>query len=118
MGNDKPIDVFPVNEGTPIFRDMLFSDITARGASGAGSITGLKEQAIENLTFSNVHIQAQKGFTVTNAKNVVFLDSIIDTAKGSALILKNTSGVETARLHTRAPHEGAPLVQDEDPAGK
>src|SRR6201999_1102662 len=44
MGNDKPTDVFPVDEGTPLFRDMLFSDITARGASSAGSITGLKER--------------------------------------------------------------------------
>ena len=42
MGRDKPEDVFPVDEGTPRFRDFHFSNITARGSRTAGQITGLK----------------------------------------------------------------------------
>lgn len=117
-GSDKPSDIYPVNEGTPIFRNMLFSNITARGATNAGSITGLREQLIEDLTFSNIHIQARKGFAITNAKNIVFLDSIIDTAQGPALMLKNTNDIDVARLHTRNPHDDAPLVQSEEAVGK
>jgi hypothetical protein len=94
---------------------MLFSNITARGAKSAGVITGLRERPIENLTFSNVHIQAQTGFLVTNAKDVVFLDSVIDTVSGSALKLKNATRIDAARLHTRSRHEGVPLVQSEEP---
>jgi polygalacturonase len=112
MGRDKPEDVYPVDEGTPVFRDMLFSNITARGATNAGAITGLREQAVEDLTFSNVHIQAKKGFAITNAKDVVFLDSIIDTASGPAVMLRNAAGIDVTRLRTRAPHQDAPLVQD------
>src|SRR4030095_3817 len=59
MGSDRPEDEFPVNEGTPTFRELHFSNITARGAKDAGSITGLKEMPIENVTFNNVQIQAE-----------------------------------------------------------
>jgi len=112
-GADRPEDLHPVDEGTPAFREMLFSNITARGAKTAGNIVGLRELPIENLTFSNVHVEAQTGFTITNAKDVTFLDCVIDTAKGPALQLKNASGIDHARLRTRHPHEDAPLVQDE-----
>ncbi|MFT3782586.1 MAG: glycoside hydrolase family 28 protein [Nibricoccus sp.] len=112
-GGDKPEDVFPKNEGTPVFRDMLFSNIIARGATSAGAIVGLKEQPIENITFSNIHVEAQKTFTITNASGVIFLDSVIDTAKGPALTLKNSTGIEHERLRTRVPHADTPLVQTE-----
>lgn len=118
MGSDKPDDVYPVSEGTPVFRDMLFSNITARGAANAGVITGLREQAVEDLTFNNVHIQARRGFVITNAKDVVFLDSVIDTAAGPAVMLKNAAGIDIARLRTQAAHEGVPLVQDLDAPDK
>lgn len=117
-GADKPEEIYPKNEGTPVFRDMLFSNIIARGATNAGSIVGLKEQPIENITFSNIHIEAQKTFGITNASGIVFLDSVIDTAKGPALTLKNTTGVEYERLRTRAPHQDTPLVQTEEPSDK
>ena len=113
MGTDKPTDSFPVDEGTPRFRDFLFSNITARGATNAGSITGLRELPIENITFSNVHVEAARGFDCTNAKGISFLDTVIDPAEGSALILRNCSEMDSTRLHSRTLHEGTPLVDSE-----
>jgi polygalacturonase len=101
MGADKPTDVFPVNEGTPRFRDFLFSDITARGSKTAGQITGLREMAAENMTFHNVHIQAQTGFTCTSAKDISFQDVAIDTEIGPALTLTNCANIDAARLKSR-----------------
>jgi len=101
MGADKPADVFPVNEGTPRFRDFLFSDITARGSKTAGQITGLREMAAENMTFHNVHIQAQTGFTCSSAKDISFQDVVIDTEKGPALTMTNCTNIDTARLKSR-----------------
>lgn len=111
-GSDKPDEVHPVAEGTPRYRDMLFSNISARGAKNAGSITGLREMPIENITFDNVHILAETGFTCTNAKDITFLDCVIDTAKGPALTLNNATEIETTRLRTKQPHEGVPLVKE------
>ena len=107
------IAVENVEENRRAYRDMLFSNITARGAKSAGSITGLREMPIENITFSNVHLNAATGFTCTNAKGVTFLDCVIDTAKGPALLVKDSADIDTARLKTTAPHDGVPLVQTE-----
>jgi polygalacturonase len=111
MGKDKPSDVYEVDEGTPRFRDFLFSNITARGAKDAGSITGLKEMPVENMTFDNVHVQAERGFTCTNAKEIVFQDVVIDTTSGPALLLKDCGTIDTARLKSRVPHDGTSLVE-------
>jgi len=109
-GSDKPGDVFAVNEGTPRFRDFVFSNITARGSKTAGQITGLREMPVEDMTFSNVHVQAETGLTVTNAKNIFFRDVIIDTETGPALTVVNSTGLDTSRLITLRPHPGVPLI--------
>jgi polygalacturonase len=101
-GGDKPDDVYPVNEGTPRFRDFLFSNITARGSKTAGQITGLKEMPIENITFSNVKIQAQTGMKCRDAKDIAFLDVTIDAQNGPALSQVNCRNVDAARLHGNA----------------
>jgi polygalacturonase len=110
MGSDKPEDVFPVNEGTPRFRDFHFSNITARGSDTAGQVTGLREMPVEDITFSDVHIQAKTGMAVTSARNVIFKDVNIDTETGPAVLLKGSSEIDTARLKTLKPHEGVPVV--------
>lgn len=101
----------PVDAGTPRFRDFLFSDITAQGARTAGSITGLPEMPVRDVTFTNVHVQAGRGFTCTNARDVTFDDVVIDTARGPALILHRATDIDSTRLRTDTPHPGTPLVE-------
>jgi polygalacturonase len=98
MGSDKPEDVFPVNEGTPRFRDFHFSNITARGSDTAGEVTGLREMPIEDITFSEVHIQAKTGMRVTNAKGIDFRDCAIETESGPPVVVKGSSDIDTTRL--------------------
>jgi polygalacturonase len=97
-GTDSPLDVIPVSEGTPRFRDFHFSNITARGSKTAGQITGLKEMPVENITFSGVQIRAQTGMKITNAKDVVFQDVAIETATGDAVTVAGSTGIDLARL--------------------
>ncbi len=106
MGQDRSEDVYPVDEGTPRFRDFLFSNITARGAKDAGSITGLREMPVEGITFSNVHIQSATGFTCTNARDIAFRDVEIDAATGPALTLHNSTQIDSARLNAPPIREG------------
>jgi polygalacturonase len=110
MGKDKPGDVFPVNAGTPAYRGFLFSDISVRGAQDAGGITGLREAPITNITFTNVHIQSQTGFTCANAANITFHDVVIDTAKGPALILRDSTGIDFRGLAIEEQRGKRPLV--------
>jgi polygalacturonase len=90
-GDDGPDDNVAVNEGTPRFRDFRFSNITARGSTTAGEITGLNEMPIEEVTFSDVHIQAKSGMKITNAKNIVFRGVTIEAASGATVITKNAA---------------------------
>jgi polygalacturonase len=101
MGSDKPGDVFPVNDGTPVFRDFHFMNISARGSKTAGEITGLKEMAVGGFTFNGVHIQAQTGMKITNAKDVTFTDSSVDAKDGEAFTVTGSTGI---RLPSQAYH--------------
>lgn len=92
-GSDKPTDQFPVTEATPTFRNMLFSSISARGAKDAGSITGLKELPISDITFFNVKIESETGFSCTNAKNIRFQACRFTPKTGPTLILSNATEI-------------------------
>jgi polygalacturonase len=112
VGADRPDERHPVNEGTPRCRDFHFSAITARGAKTAGVVTGLREMPVENLTFTNIQIAAETGFTLTNARDIAFRDVRIDTARGPTLRTENCTAIDTTRLTTGTPRTGTPLVQD------
>ncbi|HEY6902612.1 MAG TPA: glycoside hydrolase family 28 protein, partial [Puia sp.] len=55
----------------PEFRDFHISRITCSGAQTAIAITGLPEQAVNNISFDSVNITAKKGLVATQAKNIL-----------------------------------------------
>ena len=51
-------EAYPIDEGTPVFKDFHISNVTVTKASAcAGFIYGLKEMPIKNVSFSNVSIE-------------------------------------------------------------
>jgi polygalacturonase len=118
MGKDRPEEEFAVNDGTPRFRDFLFNNINARGAADAGSVTGLRELPVGDIVFSNIRIEAERGFACTNAERITFRDVEINPESGPALHLHNCTGVDSSGLRSRTLGSGAPLVaSDEEAAG-
>ena len=78
---------YPTNEivsRTPIYRDIIFSNITATVQSGrrAGLIWGLPEMAVTNVLLQRVNITADKPFGIYEAQNVRLVDSKIITPAG------------------------------------
>jgi len=71
----------------PIWRDMFFSNITITNCPSAGTLCGLPEIPIGNLTFDNVHITANTGMTIYLADNVTFTNSTITAQEGPPLLL-------------------------------
>jgi len=94
----------PLSERTPALRNMHLSDITVKGAPVAGFILGLPEMPVENVTFSHINIEAEKGFSCKDAKNIAFRDVQINTKKGPALICEDTVRLEVEGFTTLAPH--------------
>lgn len=107
-GKDKLDALYPVDEGTPRLRNILISNISARGATDAGAITGLREMPISNVTFTNVHIQAEHGFTCTNASDIRFNDCIFDIPDEPALLTRNCSSIISDRLQTASTKPSEP----------
>jgi polygalacturonase len=107
----------PVSERTPILRNLHFSDITVRGAPAAGYILGLDEMPVENVTFSNLSIDADKGFSCSNAKNLTFRAIRIDTKKGPALLCEKVTALEIDGIRMLVPHKDAAVVDLQDVAG-
>jgi len=77
-----------VGDRTPVYRDFVFSNITATVQKGrrAGLIWGLPEMNVTNVLFQNVNITADKSFGIFNAKNVRLENCRITTPEGVNLI--------------------------------
>jgi polygalacturonase len=78
-----------VMAGTPAFRDIYVSNLTATCQRGAGMIVGLPESRILNVVFQNVNISAIDGMKIENAANIQAKDLHITVAEGEPFILKN-----------------------------
>jgi hypothetical protein len=74
----------PIAGRTPIYRDFVFSNITATVESGrrAGLIWGLPEMNVTNVLLQKVNITADKPFGFFNAQNVRLVDCKITTPDG------------------------------------
>jgi polygalacturonase len=74
----------PAGERTPIYRDFVFSNITATVESGrrAGLIWGLPEMNVTNVLLQNVDITADKPFGIFHAQGVRLVDCKITTPGG------------------------------------
>ncbi|MFC6825163.1 glycoside hydrolase family 28 protein [Halopelagius fulvigenes] len=59
-------DPVPVDDGTPMVRNVHFSDVTAREVSYAGFFAGLPERSFEGISFSNVRIDATRPLDATD----------------------------------------------------
>jgi len=59
-----------VNEGTPIFRNMVFDHINCNGAQVGIFIRGLSEMKVHHITISNSWLVSDAGVELTDAANI------------------------------------------------
>jgi polygalacturonase len=89
-----PTDIGPRNangpaQNIPYFHDIHFTNIMVTRSPVAGRIIGLPEQLARDITFSNVEIQADRGFLVQDAKNIFFDNVRMNVAVGNPFIVDN-----------------------------
>lgn len=100
----------PVSERTPRFRNIHLSNITAQ-AKQAGFLLGLEEMPIENITFHDINITSEIGFTIKDAKHIEFHNVQINTSKGSAIVAEKTESLEIDGVKTLIPHSDTPVIE-------
>jgi len=79
---------YPVNEETPVFRNIFVKNLISRNARRAMFFNGLPEMKISNIHIEDVKITAQLGAELSNSKDIIFKNVHIVPQTGSALILK------------------------------
>lgn len=61
-----------VTSTTPIWKHIKIQSLVATGSSNAGTLYGLPEEKISDVTFDNVQISATTGMRIYHASSIVF----------------------------------------------
>lgn len=95
FATDSKRDMTPViNEGTPVFRNMVFDNIVCNGANKAFFVRGLSEMKINNITLSNSAITANSGIELMEASAITIKNVKIFTNKNSPVVfLQNSANI-------------------------
>ncbi len=73
-------------KGTPTFREIHLKNITATNCAAAGVLHGLPESVLTKITFENVKIDARRGMTVSNVKDVDYGGLQISAQEGDPIV--------------------------------
>ena len=108
---DKSSKEEPVSERTPIFRNIHISNLTGTNVKRAGTIYGISEMPVQNISFSNINIQSEEGFTVNTADNIEFHDAKITATLGASFKIENANNLILDNVATMKPIENTPLIK-------
>ena len=100
----------PVTERTPIFRNIHISGMTGSEVKSAGSILGIPEMPISNISIEDVNIQAESGFRIQDARDIQLRNVCIDTKTGAVLQTRNSSELYLSNIRTSSPLAEASLL--------
>jgi len=95
-GDETPVNeaVLPVDETTPVFRNIYVKNLTSRNARRAMFFNGLPEMNIDNINVENVTISSWIGAELVESKDINFKNVEIIPKNGPALLLKNVENVK------------------------
>ena len=108
---DKGTQAEPVTEKTPIFRNIHLSNITGSNVNKAGMILGISEMPVQNISFSNINMDAKEGFTVSTATDVEFHDVKINASIGSSFKISDTKNIILDNVGSSTPVKGIPVIK-------
>ena len=69
-GETPKIELVPVNEGTPQFKNIFIDNVVAKGAETGLLIRGLPEMPIHHIELNNIDIESNQGYRVIEAKDI------------------------------------------------
>jgi exo-poly-alpha-galacturonosidase len=79
-----------VNEGTPVFRDIVFKNIKLETKTGnAIYLTGLPESPLENIQMENVDAIGKYGFKANNIKGLVLKNVSVASHEDEKFVFNN-----------------------------
>lgn len=107
---DRLSKIEPVSERTPIFRNIHLSNITGMGINRIGYIKGIEEMPVEELSFSNIHMEADYGFDVETATHIRFDNVDFSAKKGAAWAFRDCKQIVLNNVRCKKPVKGTPVI--------
>ncbi|WP_316784794.1 glycoside hydrolase family 28 protein [Pedobacter frigiditerrae] len=101
--------VEPVSERTPRFRNIHFSNITGQ-VNQAAYLNGLEEMPIENITFSDINLDAKSGFDITNSSRIEFHNVQINTEIGAPIKASKVNYLTIDNVKSYTPLANSPIL--------
>lgn len=97
------VEMKPVDEGTPQFKNFHISNIYCNGAEKAVFIRGLPEMHVKDLTLENMVLQAKKGMDIQEASNVLLKNvKVISSETNPVVDIINSDGLIFDKLGYKA----------------
>ncbi|MCU0404784.1 MAG: glycoside hydrolase family 28 protein, partial [Chitinophagaceae bacterium] len=75
------VEFKPVDETTPVFKNIHISNVYCNGAEKGIFIRGLPEMPVKDIVFENMVIQAKTGLDIQEANGMVFKNIHIESKK-------------------------------------
>ena len=92
-GGAKNAEIPPVDEGTPLFKDIHISDVYCKGAGRAAGFNWLPEMPVRNITVKNMVVtDARKGVAISRVDGIEIEGLDVET-EGVALQIENATDV-------------------------
>jgi polygalacturonase len=88
----------PVTEKTPQFKNISIKNIVVKGAQQAVILQGLPEMKLENVTMTDMLLEAENGFSIVDAENVKIEGIELFTKNKTAVEFYNSKKVEIRNL--------------------
>jgi polygalacturonase len=125
----------PVNEGTPRFRRLRFSDISARNAKFSGAfVLGLPEMWVEDISYDNISIWmdptnteagdsdmapdieklCRAGMVFKNVRKLTLRNIDVSEQIGPAVRITESADVMISDSTSRTPQADAPMIALKD----
>ena len=101
------VEMKPVDETTPVFRNFHISNVYCNGAAKAIFVRGLPEMHVKDIVLENMVLQADKGIDVQEATGITFknikvisneTDPVIDVVHSDKLIFDNITYKDGSKL--------------------
>lgn len=102
----------PDPDTTPVFSNIHFSNITATKSSVACEMFGTPDNPVRDISFSNMHIEADMGFNLQYAENILF-DNVTLESRDVPLKATAVNNLELRRFNAPVYSPELPVLQFE-----
>lgn len=100
----------PVTERTPAFRNIHFNGITGN-AKQAGFLLGLEEMKISNISFTDIRLESEIGFTVKDAEDITFNNVVVSASASPSLAIDNSKYIDINSFSSLTPQTEVPVIR-------